>query len=141
MAIRETEPGDEELKAPEALVVALGELHRERIFVPEAVDAAILRRTRRRLSRWPTGWWAAAAALVAAGWFGWMELGSRGRSPHQDVNGDGRVDMRDALVLARRVANGEASRQWDFNRDGVIDQRDAEAVARHAVRVGNGGAS
>ena len=132
------EPSDDDLKAPEGLVKALGELHRERIFVPAAVDAAILRRARQRTRR-PAGWLAAAAALIAAAWLGWMQFGS-GPVRH-DVNGDGRMDMRDALALARRVSSGDGPVEWDVNRDGKTDARDAEMLAREAVKLIGGGAS
>ena len=139
MAMRPPEPNDAELAAPEALVQALRSLPRETVFVPEAVDAAILRRARRRLRPKRVTWWAAAAAAMIAVWLGWVRIGP-GPGRH-DVNRDGRVDIRDALLLARRVADGNAAAEWDFNRDGIIDQRDAEVVARRAVQLAGGGAS
>jgi hypothetical protein len=133
------EPRDDDLTAPASLVHALAQLHRERVFVPEAVDAAILRRSKRRLSRKPVRWLAAAAAAVLAGWLMWAQFG-REIAPG-DVNRDGRIDMRDALVLARRIAAGETSAEWDLNHDGVTDQRDADLIAREAVKLPNRGTS
>jgi hypothetical protein len=53
-----------------------------------------------------------------------------------DVNGDGVVNMVDALALARHVRAGDrAEKGWDVNGDGVVDARDADAVAVAAVSL------
>jgi hypothetical protein len=51
-----------------------------------------------------------------------------------DVTNDGAVDIRDALLLARRLDAGERVRQ-DMNHDGVTDRRDVDAIAMAAVQL------
>ena len=51
-----------------------------------------------------------------------------------DVNGDGVVDIRDALLLARKLDGGKVS-GIDVNHDGVTDRRDVDAIAMLAVRI------
>ncbi len=54
----------------------------------------------------------------------------------EDVDGNGRVDIRDALRLARRLERGEPTEPvWDVNGDGTIDRTDVDAVAKAAVRL------
>jgi hypothetical protein len=56
-----------------------------------------------------------------------------------DVNGDGRVDIRDALVLARKLrAGGPLEGGWDLSGDGVIDRVDVDRIARLVVSVPGG---
>lgn len=80
-----------------------------------------------------------------------------------DVDGNGRVDILDAMKLALRVSSQQGApdsspsqvagdrsaavrdepanlRLWDMNRDGRLDRRDVDAVAMLAVRL-NGGPS
>ena len=141
MEIHAPEPNDD-LKAPESLIGALRELHCERVLVPQQVDSAILNAAlrnlaKKRIQQWQ--WLSTAAALIAAGWLGWMQFGNQ--DAHEDVNGDGRVDILDALALARRISGGAAQdNQWDLNKDGIVDQRDVELIARHAVKLKKGGA-
>ena len=53
-----------------------------------------------------------------------------------DVNGDGKVDVRDAWLLARRIKSGEASGdKWDLNGDGIVNAKDADAVALAAAKL------
>lgn len=57
-----------------------------------------------------------------------------------DIDGNGRVDILDAYVMARSMANDSTSPNpaWDINADGTIDQRDIDAVAQSAVRLKGG---
>jgi hypothetical protein len=56
-----------------------------------------------------------------------------------DVNGDGRVDIRDALVLARKLrAGGPLEGGWDLSGDGVVDRVDVDRIARLVVAVPGG---
>ena len=143
MATHAPEPSDDDLKAPEPLVRALRDLHRERVLVPGQVDSAILAAAARNLAKrrsrsWQ--WISAAAALIVAGWLAWPQFGTQ--IAREDVNRDGRVDILDALVLSRRISSGGAQgTQWDLNHDGVIDERDVELIAKRAVRLAKGGAS
>jgi hypothetical protein len=54
-----------------------------------------------------------------------------------DLNGDGKVDMLDALIEAERVKAG-AGQGIDFNGDGRVDSRDVDAIAMSAVRLERG---
>jgi hypothetical protein len=57
----------------------------------------------------------------------------------EDVNGDGRVDIRDALVLARKLrAGGPLEGGWDLSGDGVVDRTDVERIAWLVVSVPGG---
>ncbi len=62
-----------------------------------------------------------------------------------DIDGSGGVDMVDAFVLARAIADEEArgggsgvSGLWDVTGDGVVDGGDVDAVAMRAVRLDGG---
>src|SRR4051794_9068636 len=110
-------------KGSERLVAALREADKGRVFVPPEVDAAILARAKANLvfrrKRVVLPWFAAAAAIVIAG----LVMLTPKASLREDVNRDGRVDIRDALLLARKVAVGQPLRtEWDLNGDGRVDQ-------------------
>jgi hypothetical protein len=56
------------------------------------------------------------------------------------VNGDGRVNILDAFVLAKSLeAGGDRDREWDLSGDGRVDRVDVELIARAAVSVTGGG--
>jgi Dockerin type I domain len=56
-----------------------------------------------------------------------------------DVDADGRLDVLDALALARAVEAGQAlSPAWDLTGDGVVDRGDADALARRLVDLERG---
>jgi hypothetical protein len=60
----------------------------------------------------------------------------------EDLNGDGKVDILDAFMLARKLQDAHVSDpHLDVNGDGVFDQRDVEAIASHAVSLAKGGRS
>lgn len=52
-----------------------------------------------------------------------------------DLNGDGRVDMLDALIEAERLKAGKGI---DFNKDGRVDSGDVDAIAMSAVKLERG---
>ena len=145
---------DEGLQAPKKLVAAFSQLPPERIFVPRAIDEAVLREARRRLTK-PVGpkfpWrrliprFAMAAALVAMLAYGFIRNGSRSLTPifaREDLNHDGRVDILDAFALARQLKSGPVLGPGrDINGDGIVDERDVETIAAQAVRLGKGGHS
>lgn len=143
-----------EPRAPEGLARELRTVYRGRLEVPEGVDRAMLElaATRAELARTGrvrrlrlAGWWAAAAAGVGvaavvalrpgapAGAGGSRVAGGAGVA--EDLNGDGVVDILDALILARRVEGGAAPAEWDFNGDGAVDRKDVDVVAAAAVRL------
>ena len=90
---------------------------------------------RRRFRRWhKVG--AAAAILALCGLGIWV---SQRNSPAQnvaDIDGDGRVDIVDAFVLAKSLhSKSPLKPQWDLNSDGRIDQSDVEIIAQRAVML------
>ena len=90
---------------------------------------------------------AAAAALVLVGTFWFLDpladsghLASASSRSEPDVNGDGRLDILDALALARAVERGQvAASGWDLNGDGQVDAADANTVAQRVVAISHGG--
>jgi len=54
----------------------------------------------------------------------------------EDLNRDGKVDILDAFMLAKKLqALHVSDPNLDINRDGIVDRRDAEAIAAHAVSL------
>ena len=96
------------------------------------------RRARRRAL---APWLAAAASFALGAWVAQTLLHHKPGDPaslaREDVNGDGRVDILDALALSRQIDRGTAGR-FDLNGDGRVDQQDVHAVAAHAVRLESG---
>jgi len=126
------------------------------LAVPPSIDEAILAvaaESRRRVldgKRFTRRWsWSAAAAAAAvllvtlAGlWKPWQSPTSpsvrstQAAAPSADIDGDGSVDIVDALVLARHLEDQQPLKSsWDINRDGRIDQGDVDEVARLVVSV------
>ena len=136
-------PSDQqdESQLPVELVTALRELYATPA-VPSRVDEAIVNRGLSRLAglrRWRPvlriASLAAAAAIVllAVG----IVINRPPRAPQvagqHDLNGDGVVDIRDALYLAHHANAPKA--QWDFNHDGRVDRSDADVIAQQAVSL------
>ena len=143
----------EEPKAPARLVAALKEPPSRRVFVPPTVDQAVLAAARRHLAkprrpgfggfRFRLPWPALATAglvLAAIGYF--LMRPTPTHFAREDVNRDGRVDILDAVALARRLqTNVRPSALPDLNGDGVVDRRDAEWIAAQVVKLEKGGRS
>ena len=54
----------------------------------------------------------------------------------EDLDGNGRVDIADAYLLARVLDGAAPGRgEWDINADGVVGMADVEAIARRAVNL------
>jgi hypothetical protein len=150
---------DDALQAPPRLVNALQELNSERIFVPPAVDEAVLKKARpqlRRLrsksrSRWRTATpWVALAASVVFVAFILQNLVHRNSAPfvrpaayaRGDLNHDQTVNILDAFELARAIKQGKAVPAGaDMNGDGRVDAADVEIIARRSVSLEKGGHS
>ena len=126
---------------PDKLRSELTRLYDGGVRPSPTIDQAILNGARAHLASrrrfrllLPLGGAAAAAALV----FGvvlWDRLAAKqvaGRV--EDINGDGVVDIRDAMALQRGLDKGQI-KGGDVNRDGVTDRRDVDAVAMVAVRM------
>jgi hypothetical protein len=77
---------------------------------------------------------AAAIILVSIAFFARPSAHHQVVSVEGDVNGDGIVDIRDALLLARRLESGRVIGN-DFNHDGVTDRKDVDAIAMYTVRI------
>ena len=123
--------------------------------VPPGIDDAILAvaaESRQRVldrKRFNRRWrWSAAAAAalllvtLSGLWRPWQSPASPGVRTAQDavmsadIDGDGSVDIVDALFLARHLEGQQPLKSsWDINRDGRIDQDDVNEVARLVVSV------
>lgn len=145
----------EETKAPVKLVAALKEPPSRRVFVPPAMDEAVLVAARRYLAKpawapfsflrswlvWPT---VATACIALVGFIYFVtKQGEEATSfAREDLNHDGRVDILDAFQLAREVRSGTTlPSNRDLNHDGVVDGRDADLIASDAVKLEKGGRS
>ncbi len=92
-----------------------------------------------RIPRWLVPAAAAAAAIIMVvalpDWRNADQV-TAGAALAGDVNGDGSVDIIDALALARRLeSDGEAAAQWDLNGDQRVDRGDVEQIAMLAVSL------
>ena len=145
-------PPDPEL--PPALLEALRASHAHAVNVPAEVDGAILRDARAGYAR-RRRFWMAARAVGAAGAAAaaavvvvmlYLDRKDAARTPVAvtgagmiagDVDGSGRVDMVDALVLARKLEAGKgvSGPVEDLNGDGVLSQGDVLDVAEIAVAI------
>jgi hypothetical protein len=126
-----------------------------RVFVPPAIDRAILSAARRHLTKperagfgffrswlaWPT---VVTACVIVAGicYLFLNPPGTERSITSEDINHDGLVDILDAFQLARDVrSETKLSPTLDLNRDGVVDGRDVEFIASNAVKLEKGGRS
>jgi len=146
-----TRRDSEEPQAPAKLVAALKEPLPRRVFVPPAVDQAILRAARKHLETPPSrprlfrAWFfwpamaAACLALIAVVHFFGKSSGKT-EFAREDINHDGRVDILDAFQFARELQSGRKDAA-DVNGDGVADQRDVDLIATRAVKLEKGGRS
>ena len=142
-----------EPRASQALSRDLGALFNPHgLHVPPEVSDRILNQARAgiigRSRRRPLLRWAGAAAAAAAAAVVLVVVRMNVTEPApvslqasavpMDVDASGRVDILDALVLARRVESNEPDAR-DVNGDGAADQRDVDAVAMRAVSLRPGG--
>jgi hypothetical protein len=138
-----TDPADDDL--PPRLRDALARLDEPAVHVLPALDARILsrakadyaRRTRFRPAlRWISAITAVAAAVAIAFIVQATLLHPAVHLAKGDINGNGRIDMLDAYVLAKRVASGgKLDPAWDVNGDGMVDQKDVDWIASAAVSI------
>ena len=163
--LHDNTPSESEPQAPSELIDHLHTLYAAKTRVPPAVDEAVLAharvqmmaRGRRRVLRWAVPPAAAAAVIL------WVvfnpfatpdreiqPLASSGQRQgltdevalRRDIDGNGRVDILDALALARSIKDNRVTDQpWDFNGDGAINRQDVDAVAQSAVRLNKGASS
>ena len=150
-------PPDEfpELEVPERLREDLAALDRAGVDVPREVDEAVLEaarvklavtgtRRRGRALRWAAGLAAAACLILvfrAVDFRLERDQKERDEAPvaavsREDIDRNGRVDILDAFLLARRIESEDSlSESWDVNGDGNVDRGDLDLVAMAAVHV------
>ncbi len=93
------------------------------------------RRSGRRVAMVVAACAAAVLALVAVR--GVFTGAARHEVAAGDVDGDGRVDVVDALVLARALDRGAPMPgRCDVDRDGTVNRSDVDAIAGMAVSIG-----
>jgi hypothetical protein len=134
-----------EPELPPKLAEALRSLNRPKIRVPSSIDEAIAQAAADHLRRepvrvlWPNRYWLAAAAALVLGLF-LLRPWERFDRPdlRADLDRSGRVDVLDAFLLARKLADGSAGLEFDLNGDGRVDQRDVDFAANQAVRLPSG---
>ncbi len=138
----------DDLTAPPRLVQAIRQRYSPHIAVPTELSRAIVNQARAHLARRRRlRWWVMGGSAVTAAAIVVMLLVQPMRQPAPsvasgpgDVNGDGRIDMLDAYLLARQMKDvGRLEARWDMNGDGAVDQRDVDAIAAIAVSLGKGG--
>ncbi len=168
--LHDNTPSEFEPQAPSELMDHLHTLYTAQTPVPPAVDEAVLACARRqmlvrrpkRVLRWAVPP-AAAAAVIMWVVFNPFATPDREMAPlassdqrqgltdevaatqvavSRDIDGNGRVDILDALALARSIKDNRVTDQpWDFNGDGAINRQDVDAVAHSAVRLKKGASS
>ena len=140
---------NEELQVPAKFADALRDLQKERVFVPQQVDARILAEARAHLRQNKSKIVllprliavAAAFILLCAIAYVFLPHGTATKTfAAEDINHDGEVNILDAYALARKVESGTPVNA-DFNQDGHVDKADAEAIATDVVKLEKGGAS
>lgn len=136
---------------------ALSGSYRSEVPVPPEIDQAVLRTARRRFAFWRRRRfvirWAAAGAMAAAVMLAVLLTPQYRHQPEEaapevasakslqsfskeDIDRNGRVDILDAFVLARRIEGaGKAEAEWDVNGDGAVNRTDVDTVAMAAVRL------
>ncbi len=145
----------EEPQIPPRLSADLRQLYGRGPTVPQSIDDAIMRTARdviaarRRRMRLILGgsvvsaMAAAAAVLLIVMHPPQTDPNSRAAMVQLrgDVNGDGHVDILDALALQRLIDRPAATldtAHYDLNGDGVVDRRDVESIAQAAVSMKGG---
>lgn len=154
MAGFDPNPDATDLDLPPRLREAMVRMHLIDLPVPTELDRAILADAKRSFLRRRRAWMVisrlsigiATAALVAIA----VRVFVAAPSSHPptamvqpprlyqiaDVNHDGRVDILDAYIVARKIARHEPlDPAWDINGDGVVDQKDVDLIATLAVRA------
>lgn len=145
------QPPESQPQAPQQLIDDLAALYGAEVPVPPQVDRAVASRARQRFVRVRRSRMilrlvevgAAAAAILLVCWLVefWPQPDQPGRATAQaadkhDLDGNGRVNILDAFVLARHVESAAAPRSdWDVNGDGLVDRTDVDVVAMAAVAL------
>ncbi|MEM7314592.1 MAG: dockerin type I domain-containing protein [Planctomycetota bacterium] len=158
-------PLGDDVELPDEMVQDLRALFAKRPEVDDEVDRSILTAAREHLHesirhkpasrRLPIGGWVAAVASLAAIvalMAVWIDFNSESQpqvavSPSEmtteattqiaaDIDGNGSVNILDALTLARRLEQQQSlESRWDLNGDGTVDALDVRTIAESAVRL------
>jgi predicted anti-sigma-YlaC factor YlaD len=115
---------------------AIAERMREPVTrVPDELEGAILFLASRRLKqRKLRPVIAVAACLLLA--LGLAFLIGEESGPAGDVDRSGSIDIVDSYLLALRLENGEELEDhWDLNGDGRVDMKDVQDLARRSVAL------
>ena len=154
MAGFDPNPDVTDLDLPPRLRDAIARMHESVVPVPTELDDSILADAKRSFHHRRRAWMVigrfsigiATAALVAIA----LRVLMAAPSSHPptamvqpprlyqiaDVNHDGRVDILDAYIVARKIAHHEPlDPAWDINGDGVVDQKDVDLIATLAVQA------
>jgi hypothetical protein len=117
--------------------------------VPPEIDRAILADARqhlltnapiikrRRFNAWKVAAFASTMATAAVLFLAFSPRSVDGprESVAQDLDGNGRVDILDAFVMAREIRSGRGQSIHDVNGDGQLDQTDINEIAQKAVML------
>ena len=140
---------ESESALPDAFRSAMKSRYRPVADVPSEIDRAILADARRHLStgisplkrRRFSAWKVAAlASTMATAAVLFLALSPNSvdgpqESVAQDLDGNGRVDILDAFVMAREIRSGRGQSTHDVNGDGQLDQTDINEIAQRAVML------
>ena len=152
-----SKPPHDETELPDALRADLRALYGTSVDAPEDVDARILARAHRASAgsrgvarRARSGWSRAAMAAAIAAALALLLLHPssflRDSVPGMvgDLDGNRRIDVVDAMLLARQLREGAVRPEHgDVNGDGRVDDADVERLLRASVALrpeGGGGA-
>jgi hypothetical protein len=131
-----------EEKQHERLAQALREASQKKpIFVPPTLDEAILKQARAHFEpkkKEPRPIWLrwlepAFAVIVVCGIFLFFQPPKK--FAREDLNRDGRVDILDALTLAKAIQANTGREEFDQNGDRKLNEADVLAAAQAAVRL------
>lgn len=134
-------------EAPEGLAEALRRMEANVAGVPPWVDLAVMEASRRafgqrRRARFVGRGAGALAGAAAVGLVVWALWPTSAPGPtlaaQGDADGDGVVDMLDALIVSNGLRDGAAPAAWDMNGDGAVTRADVDLIAMSAVRLGAG---
>jgi hypothetical protein len=137
------DPDDPRL--PDSLISELSRVYRTDLprvspdvdrLITSGARAHLARRSRLRLF-WSVAGTVAAAIVVVCVLLVARPVRNVTANAVDDVNGDGVVDIRDAMALQQQLDRG-VTKAHDVNGDGVTDRKDVDIIAQNAVRLPDG---
>ena len=138
---------ESESALPDAFRSAMKSRYRPVADVPSETDHVILTDARRHFStsnplirrrRFAAWKLTALASTMAAAAVLFLALSPKSvdgprETVAQDLDGNGRIDILDAFVMAREIRSGRGKVIHDVNGDGQLDQADINEIAQRAV--------